>query len=57
MIGASLWGRIGVVARMRHNEEAYLETERSFWKEPALTDQGLYLFASGRRPRATAEMW
>ncbi len=57
LIGASLWGRIGVAARMRHNEEEYLALERSFWKEPALADQGLHLFAMGRRPRGTAEVW
>ena len=57
VIGASLWGRIGVAARMRHNEEDYLALERSFWKEPALADQGLHLFAMGRRPRGSVEAW
>lgn len=57
VIGASLWGRIGVAARMRHNEEDYLALERTFWKEPALADQGLHLFAMGRRPRLAAETW
>ncbi len=57
VIGASLWGRIGVAARMRHNEEEYLALERSFWKEPALADQGLHLFAMGRRPRGSVDAW
>lgn len=57
VIGASMWGRIGVAARMRHDEEEYLALERSFWKEPALADQGLHLFATGRRPRTATEAW
>ena len=49
VIGASFWGRDGVASRMRADEAAYLACEREFWCEPALADQGLHLFASGRR--------
>ncbi len=56
VIGASFWGRDGVAARMRADEAGYFAVERSFRREPALADQGLHLFASGRRRQDAQEL-